>query len=501
MKHTIRIFAKALIALTIFGTTELSGISITIVPTYEQNGGVFPVEIQGQGNQPGVNNDELVVTGEATLLNTPTVVVTSNDGAFFIGGSYTILTSGLLVGDFSPLVTTNNALTGHPLHITPVLKYVGNNVLLDFRPGFLAVAKNLNEFHVVEQLESISDPTSDQAILLNNITSLTGIEIQQALEEMSGSQYAQINNMIELSNHQFIRRLYDPLRPFLTTGPCSYLSCNCEDEIDFWVDASGLTSRVFNTQSAYGFKNNGYEVGLGAQIIPDPYWIFGAAVNYEYGKIDYNIEGDGEINTLLGAFYGAYRDVDFYVVGDLVMGGSSGRVNRSFNIGPVLYSEKGNPKSFQGALYVEGGMNFLCDGVIFQPFVGFEFGYYHPHKLRESGSDPVALNFSISSYGTIDSRLGLHFTSPFPDSGFSFALDLAWVSRLNDLQDHRIVRFFDFGKAFRSYGSNVRRNSFDGSINLTQIINDQWSLYATGSGEFWSKSCAYDLTGGISFSW
>jgi len=474
---------------------------IMLATNYTPTGGTFNVDIEGTGNVPGINNSELVVSDTATLSTNVGVVVTSIDGSFSLTGPYTILAAGTLVGKFNSTVTTLNHLTGLPLFIQPQLLYVGNDVLLDFQSAFFAATTNSNQRHVAEQLATITDPTTAESTLLTNLLSLPVGEMQLALDQLSGFQYAQMMNATEWSNDEFIRRLYDPLRPFLTTSPCCYSPCNCDDNFEFWVEGSALKSRIQNTNAAYGYKNSGYEVGFGVQFNQSACWAFGAAVTYEKGNLHYKIGGHGKTNTVLGALYGAYRDDDFYVLGDLVLGGSANKVSRSFSIDDVDYDGHGKPKAFQGALYVESGMNFMCEDFLVQPFLGFEGGYYNFYSFNETGTAPVALGFGHRSYGTVDSRLGVHLSSGQYNCGFSIGLDLAWQCRLSELQDHRKTFFEEFGTEFVVDGSHINRNSLEASINLNQRVNECWGFYLTGNGRFWNKAYAYDLVGGINVNW
>jgi len=512
-KFKKNIIANIAVVSVFFGALEANSLTDVVeVSSYTQDGGVFLVGIEGQGNQPGVNNGEVVSTSSAVLGDTPTVGVVSLDGVYFIGGKYTILTteSGIY-GKFAPIVKTLNMVTDTPLELTPLLEYqiglVGPNeregvqaVLVDFQTPFIALSPHQNGRHVAEQLTLISTPTVEETVFLNNLLVQPIVEIQDALFEMSGSQYAQMMLSTELANHQFLRRLYDPVRPFLTTDPCYISECDFENTIGFWLEGSGLYSKVACKE--HGFKNSGYEVSGGLQFSPDLFWIFGAGLTYDRGNSNFHVgDGMGRMNTLLGAIYGAYRNDDFYVLTDLVVGGSKNHLTRSFTIGTTDYEEEGRPNSSQEILYIEGGVHMEYEGMFVQPFLGIEVGHYNYYSFKETGSDLVGLNFRESAHWTCDSRMGLHVTPVVMECGTSIAFDFAWMYRFTDVEKRRDAHFATFGDTFVVNSTRMEHSSWDAAISFTQELNDVWSFYLTASGEFWSNARAFDVIGGFSASW
>lgn len=472
---------------------------ITVIGNHVNSGAGLAIDIQGIGTVPGVNNSELVVEGTETITNSPVVTATSLDGSFSISGPYTIVHStGALTGTFDPDVVAVGT------SIVPILTYDTNNVYLNYQLPFFALAENINELNVAIQLASITDPTAAETTLLTNLTALSTDDIITALDELSGSQYVEMQGATELMTQRFVRRLYDPLRIMISTVD----SCGCLPSLPcgtVWMEGSGQRTIFDGNHNAHGFKASGYEVSGGIQGMVCYDTLLGVAATYDSEHYNFNIGGSsGKNQSILGAVYALYRPSDFYLLGDLVFGGSRGKIHREFAVGPVVYDESARPKSYEGILYVEGGFDYLADcgclPLLIQPFLGLEGGYYYHKSFSESGTDPVQLAFHKKSYGTFDTRLGAHFSTTCPD-GWLFALDLAWKYRWTNLENSRTVFFEEFGSAFPLQGADINRNAFDGSINITKQITEVWGVYVTATGQKWSNANSYDITGGITASW
>lgn len=472
---------------------------LTVIGNHVNSGAGLAIDIQGIGTVPGVNNSELVVQGTETITNSPLVTANSLDGSFSISAPYTILHStGSLTGTFDPSVVAIGT------SIVPILTYDANNVYLDYQTPFFALAENRNELNVAIQLASITDPTAAETTLLTNLTALSTDDIVTALDNLSGSQYVGIQGATELMTQRFVRRLYNPVRTMISTVD----SCGCPPNFPcgtVWADGSGQRTTFDGNHNAHGFKVSGYEVSGGIQGMVCYDTLLGAAVTYDSEHYNFNIGGSsGKNQSILGAVYALYRPSEFYLLGDLVFGGSRGKVHREFSVGPVVYDESARPKSYEGILYVEGGFDYVvdcqCVPLLIQPFLGLEGGYYHYKGFSESGTDPVQLAFNKKSYGTFDTRLGAHFSTTCQD-GWLFALDLAWKYRWTNLENSRTVFFEEFGSAFALQGGDVDRNAFDGSINITKQITDVWGVYVTASGQKWSNANSYNIIGGLTASW
>lgn len=471
---------------------------LTNLGNYIQTGGTLKIDLNGLGNVPGVNNGELLVGGTTTLSEPAFVTVNSLDGSFYIGGRYTILASkGPVNGIFDPTVVTNT-------QIIPVITYDSNDVYLSFQEPFLGCACNSNGRHVAEQLFTITNPNAEEQFLLSAITSLSCPDIGSALNALSGAPYAEQLIGTEIATHQFVRRLYDPLRAFLYKNPRCY-ECECNKGIETWVEVGGIHSN-FKPKHHCGcsnkLKTNGYQISAGAQTECDHKWAVGAALSYEHTTSKFHHKGSASTKTVLGALYGTYRMCKYYIMGDLVIGGNTAKLNRHFKIGNAKFSQKGRPEALQGILYGEFGYDFRYCSLLVQPFFGLEGGCFNYKHFSEHRHNIARLRFKKKNYGTFDTRLGVHLSTDELACGLFIGIDLAWQCRTTELKNSLKAEFAKFGTDFALHKTKLNRNSFEAALNLEQKIDDRWSIYATGFWQQWqSNSYAYDILGGISYSW
>jgi outer membrane autotransporter protein len=327
--------------------------------------------------------------------------------------------------------------------------------------------------------------------------------LSAALSIEGGSQYPQLLLTTELSTHQFVRHLYDPVRTFLADDICemSCECCECDHDIKLWVESGGGHSLFKSSCRAHGCKNNGFQVFAGAHVASCYNWLAGAALTYDHTNTHFNGGGSGNTNTVLGGLYGAYRFKDFYFLGDVVFGGGQSKVKRDFFVGDIEYFESGKPEALQGIVYAEFGKEFRFSLLVLQPFVGIEGGYFSYKHFRESGDLPMSLDINKRSYGTFDTRLGFHCIFDKLICGFFLGVDLAWQYRVTELNNYRVGTFGEFGEEFCLRGSHLDANSFEAAVNLEQKIGDNWSIYATGNWQQWSNAYVYDILGGVAFLW
>lgn len=470
---------------------------LTNLGNYVQTGGTLKIDLNGLGNVPGVNNGELIVGGTTTLSEPAFVTVNSLDGSFFIGGRYTILASeGSVSGIFDPVVVTNT-------QIVPVITYDNNDVYLSFQEPFLGCACDSNGRHVAEQLFTITNPNAEEQALLSAITSLSCQDIGVALDALSGVPYAGQLIGTEIATHQFVRRLYDPLRAFLYKDP-NPSECECGKGIKTWLEVGGIHSnfKPKHHRCSNKLRTNGYQISAGAHTECDHTWAAGAALSYEHTVGKFHHKNNASTNTVLGALYGTYRMCEYYFMGDLVIGGNTAKVHRHFEIGSVKFFQKGRPEALQGILYGEFGYDIPYCSFLIQPFLGLEGGCYNYKRFSEHLDNIVRLRFKKKNYGTFDTRLGVHLSMDEIACGLFIAIDLAWQCRLNKLKNSLNAEFAEFGTGFALRQTNLNRNSFEASLNLEQKIGDCWSIYTTGFWQQWlSNSYAYNLLGGFSYSW
>lgn len=473
------------------GSTGTAGI-LNVKGNYVQNSGsTYQVQMQG------IQASSIDVAGSAILNAGSTVNISGSSSGILVDEPYTILTAnGGLSGTFSS-VTSSNSL----LH--PIVTYDGNHVFIEFQIQFFVVTATSNQRHVLQQLQAITNPTPQQEAILQQLILLPTAEAQKSLDQMSAQQYTNLLLTAEISNRQFIRRLYDPLRAIITSDPCTLKSCSCDDRpiIDVWAEASGGASIFQGNKNARGVRIGDYELTIGAQTMLTDSWILGTAASYEKDYINYNIGGSSRSHLGLGAIYGLYRPEKYYILADLVGGYRNETMKRHINVGNIHLAAFGKPKIFHGTFYIEAGKDYFCNSMLIQPFVGFETGYYQHNRINECGASPLNVTVFSRSHYLSYSRLGVHLTTKTLPSDFSVNLDLAWQYRITSQGDNLREHFKGFGGPFEIVGLGVQRNSLEASMCIIQGLGCGWELFAEMYGQSWQRAFSYNFIGGIKKNW
>lgn len=387
-------------------------------------------------------------------------------------------------------------------------------------PPYLAATSN--QQLVADQLETITTPTGSQILFLTQLDQLNVKETQKVLSQLSGQQYTALFTGTEIINRQFIRRLYDPLRPIIS-NPLSYEDdvydlCSA-DGVKAWIEGTVNRSFLNGNKNASGFKMSGYDISGGAYKRLSSTWTLGAGLCYAIDHFHYNVGGSGKTNTVLGAVYTLYRPAHYYILADVTFGAGTNDLHRKIQfrnafISPdstlyrdVKYTMHSRPNITQTAFYGELGVDWNFNCFLLQPFVGFEANRFKRNCKIEKGefpsrlSAPMRLTVEGKSATNMYSRLGLHLTTPENCYDLTCAFDLAWQYRWNSAHNHLSVRFLEFGDSFNITGVPDERNSLSMAFTVWSEIFEGWTLYVGASGERWKRVSNYDFTAGLIFDW
>lgn len=402
-----------------------------------------------------------------------------------------------LVGQYQKDVTSSNPLISGSIH------YRGNSVLLSFINTFALIPKTHNQKKIGDLLQKVTEPTPLQHLVLNRIAALPTEDARVTLDQLSAAEYGTFLPFTELSNHRFIQRLYDPLRPIISALPSDPCDCEC-DPIkgrEIWLQGGFTHNHIDAKNHSHGFKTLGYEFTLGAQAPINSEWFLGTALSFERTFFDHQIGSRTNNYSVLGALYGLYRPQGYYVVNDFIVGYSRYAVRRFIDIGDSSFRVFGHPEVFQGAYYIEAGMDFAWNCLMIQPFLALEADYFHRYHTKEDSHSHIAdTSIKEESRGTAYSCLGVHFTTE-RYMGITLALDFDWRFRFTSTHNSIHARFNNFGSSFVVDGIELSRNSFDGVINLSATLVDGWDVYIEGSGQWWQRASSYTFIGGLEYEW
>ncbi len=469
----------------------------SITGTYIQNAGsTYSVELNGAGE-----SDVIIVTGTpgTATLNGGTVAAESIDGTFLIGVPYTILTaSGGVSGEYDNAVQNDINL-----YLVPTLEYDAHDVYLTLNTGFEAFAETSNEYEVARQLDSIFNPSDDLQFLLQNLVSLSPRELNHALDELSGEQYATLLEISQQSSRRFLRDLYGPLlfgRDIV--AECCEEEC-CErgwcDNVEIWQTVHYGQSYLKNDREGKGYKARNIDAALGVQFDLENCWKAGVAAFYENDHVNFHLDGRARVNIIRAALYGIYQNECYYGLADAVFGYGHYNVKRHIHFAEIDLKPHSTPKIYDGTFYLEGGFNYcLAECVQLQPFFGVEAGYYWQNEFKEEGGYPVDLKGKSKNLWNCDTRLGLRVMATLP-CDIQFSADAAWQHWYTEHDNTVHVHFREFGREFRVKGPKFKRNLVDGSIYLGKTFCDKLTVFARAFGERSENYSNYSASIGFDF--
>lgn len=384
------------------------------------------------------------------------------------------------------------------------------------------LANNANQTSVLNHLiAGVNAHNLADITLFTALSQLPPPDAQRALEQMSGEAYTNIGLISELANRQFVRRLFDPLRPLLQNTSCfdegNYYNCyeydglcypygeplktkRIEDDVAFWLDFGGGQTFLTQDHHARGFHLSHLEVSLGGHTSLNKFWTLGMGLGYEYDNTHHKVGGSGNNSTALIGLYSLYRPSTYYFICDLVFGYNQTEIKRRIDAGNLHWQDHAKPKSYQGTLYLEGGKNFFFSVVNFQPFIGLEVDFFNINKFSEHRISFLDLSFKNKNHRRASSRLGVHLSTSGL-SVFSFDFDLAWQCLLNSTSDSLRAQFTDFGATFKVHGVSLSRNNFDAEVLVAAKLCDSISLYTEFSSQCWQRAATYTLTAGLMAKW
>lgn len=369
----------------------------------------------------------------------------------------------------------------------------------------LITPADFNEEVILEQLESISNPTAQQLLVINELLELDPEEQQIAINQIAALPYTNIFQLAELNTRKFLRRLYDPLRKIAVVDTKDRCDCISKYRIGSWVDF-GYDQAHINTKDCFETYNlKGYDVTLGIQTSMTPCWTLGFAGSYEHDNINFQLDAKGTSQTYLAGMYSLFRPDEYYLLADLVAGYGHYTIKRPINVGTDHFHHNSKPQLYQGMAYFEAGRDLPVYGCIntylFQPFLGLETGYFRYHHIKENSNDPL-FNISIDgrSHVTFSGRLGLHFSTQL-FSRVSVAADAAWQHRCTSLDNHIRERFVEFGDTFSITGLHLARDSVDGAINISLALENNLRIYVEAAGQLWNNASTLNTFVGLQLGW
>lgn len=465
--------------------------NLSLLPHAALNNGQHALQIEGdyyqqKGSYLSLSTPEKIAVGGKALLEGGIVALNSN--SLPTNQAIEILhAEGALTGTFEKAVSYNP-------RFVPSLSYEDNKAFLHLASDFAGSAYRTNQRTVARQIDSIKYQSPESQLLISSLASLPMDQFKDALDQLSGTQYANLLHLSAMTNRRFLRRIYDPFRPS-AMDCCAAMN---EGWLETWASWEGGNGFLKKDAQALGFAMVHTELSLGAHGYLFPCLAFGAAFNYEFSHLKFNQGGSGFANTIEGSLYAFYDNPWGYVLAIGTAGFSHWDIVQELDFDQFDVSAKSDPEIILLTLYGELGIDIYTKYILFQPFIAAEVGYYERDKV-EQGGDIVNLAVLGHSWENFEGRLGVHSSTTF--FCFTLGADLACQYRFTSLSNRVTNRFINFGQSFEVRGPNLGHSSLEGALFASMPFFSSSLLYARLWGEKMNRFGQYGLTVGLLTDW
>jgi autotransporter-associated beta strand protein len=455
--------------------------TINIVGAYVQAPGTtYEVEINNLGQTDLIN-----ITGAATI-NGGTVHVTAV-GGYVVGTPYTILTASLgVTGTYASV--DNSSLFQ--------LLYDANNVyLMGLKTQFFIVGDNHNEKSVATQWDNLTFFPLNLSEIAHDLTMLSHEELEDALDQMSGSQYTSLIFMAQNSSERFLKKIYNPvMQRFKKT--CQRA---CGEHANIWVDFQGGKERQHGDHNAKGYEVKDFDVSCGIHRCINDRKTLGIAFSFEDDEAHFSLNGKSHVKNYLTSLYGVLNDDKIYFFAEALGGYTQHHFHRyvQFEGVDLKYYSKPNISQFVFNLEMGLNINHGCFGL--KPYAACDYGYYHRSKITETGDDPLELKIDSKRKHTSRGFVGLHFAGL--KKRLTIGADVSYERRFNYSKDVMKTHFQDFGDTFTIWSYKKDHNIGHISVDLSEQFNNHLSAYINASCELSKHYHLWDVLGGFSLKW
>lgn len=392
--------------------------------------------------------------------------------------------------------------------------YQNNAVYMRIGPDLVNPDLTSNQLCVAEQIESINDLNPDKIEVVKNLVSLSKKEIPNILDLISGEQYANLIIADQRATRRFLQRIYNPLRFISLDQDCDEL---CYSECKAWTDIGGGKSfqsgskgyemDEFNFSAAIHRSLNDWLADCMPlrKIVPCSWltgWTVGFAATYASQEFEFQPRGRMHMHNTEGALYALLTESWCYFLSDLIIGYTTGELERPIKFCQIDDKAKSNPNIFQTSYYGEFGINNIyCWNIAVQPYFGIETGCYNLSGIKENGARALDLKINDHEANLTNSYLGVHLYQLFESNcSWGFSADLAWV-HLFDFDNNLNERFVHFGDKFKVEGPKIDRNGFQGALSFFKVFNDCWLVSAEFLGEKWANYSNVYFSASVTLRW
>jgi autotransporter-associated beta strand protein len=471
---------------TITGTVVVNGTmapgasigTTNIVGAYTQStGSTLEVEFDT------ISTDLLNVTGTVTIEPGATLALFPTAGSYPAGTSFTIISSGGLLGSHFATVTTSDP------SILPTVVYTGTEVQLLFElpvnptSPFTNLVYLHNPGRVAAYLDTLSPATgSDLAQVFDLLRDLDGPQLTHALDQMQPSAFKDFM-LIQEENLFLVEGSAASRLQVLNFSTCP----NRAPGLTFWIDDAFQHNRQKNAARNAGYNANTMAVSVGMDTkFTDGFYV-GTLLSFSEARARLlKSRGRGETQTFYGGVYGTAFTKTYFDLSTMVIGGTH-RTHTRRNIAFPGLSRHAYGAFHGGEVlgHLDMGLRFKNRRQLLRPYVSGDYIYTHNSAFKEHGAESIDLSVKSSNSDVLRLEGGLGYSSCFcfqrSTGNLFIKAGLAHEERY--LGRHYTARLRGQGGSFRVRGLAPDRYLLIPAIAYQQTFR-KFALALRADGEF-----------------
>jgi autotransporter-associated beta strand protein/YVTN family beta-propeller protein len=485
--------------------------TFTVNGNFAQNGGIYQVEANAQGQSDRIN-----VGGTATVSSGATVQVLAQPGIYGKSTTYTILrANGGLSGTYSG-VSSNFAF------LTPSLGYDANDVFLTLSMAdnaFSFGGRTYNQRQVGRTLDqTFGSASGDYATVLTTIVGLSTSQGPQILDMISGQQYAGFANAMVQGAQLFMSNFANRAGSGSTAGARVALAEACDVACDAttparwgaWGGAMGGTGTIAGNDNAgtFTYSVGGFSGGLDRKITDNV--LAGVTVGYQTGgQWTGGFDGRSATDTFQAGLYASFVQGPVYVDALAGYAYSANQMWRNINIpGLQPRTAYGQAGANQFLGQIEAGYRVDLGGApgyFVTPFALLQGSTANQNGFTETGAQSLNLNVAQQTTGSLRSILGAQLGASM-DVGLrdkiAAQLRFGWSHEYADTARPVTATFTGAPVLpFTVFGAAPTRDGAVIGVSASTAIADAMGLYLRYEGTLAGQDSSHALTAGLRMTW
>ncbi|WP_425104884.1 autotransporter-associated beta strand repeat-containing protein [Ancylobacter sp.] len=446
-------------------------------------GATYAAEIAPQGV-----SDLLAAQGTATIAGA-TLVVSSGQGTYRAGTTYTILTAdGGLTGQFADVRSL------HPSTFLDVrTSYDANSVYLTLaRNGthFPDVAQTVNQAETAYGVEHLGPGNA----VYDAVLGLSAVEAPAAFDALSGEAYASVSSVLQQQSIYVRDAVSGRLRQALTApgvSPLAYGPGPVKAQLaegytpTLWAQGYGGWGNSWSNGNAASISNTigGFLMGADVSVAENARaGLFGG-----YSRSTFDVDGRSSSGSANNYNLGLYAGAQFGAVA--LRGGAAYTwhdlsMSRSVVFPGFAESLKGNDTTGTAQVFGEIGYDVEVGAIAFEPFLGLAYVNVSGASLGEEGG-AAALSVSTDDMSTVYSTLGVRLATTVEVGGRTLTpyATLGWQHAFGDVTPSSTMQFAGGLTPFTVSGVPVAEDALLLEAGLSYALSPNAQIGATYAGQ------------------